>query len=124
MADLAGAGSASASVALGVVAQTGIVPLAGVIKVGVDAAQRVGRDNGWTRIWRRLFHRHQYFLAQTNSQAIALTNAMPQIARLWELPKVAGTWTGSRKARKRQGTSSGSHDPRCPRRGESSSGYA
>ena len=90
MADLAGAAQQSASVALGVVAQTGIVPLAGVIKVGVDAAQRVGRDGGWTRIWRRLFHRHQYFLAQTNSQAIALTNAMPQIERLWELPKVGG----------------------------------
>ena len=90
MADLAGAAQQSASVALGVVAQTGIVPLAGVIKVGVDAAQGVGRDNGWTRVWRRLFHRHQYFLAQTNSQAIALTNAMPQIERLWELPKVGG----------------------------------
>jgi len=31
-----------------------------------------------------------HFLAQTNSQAIALTNAMPQIERLWELPKVGG----------------------------------
>lgn len=90
MADLAGVAQQAASVALGVVAQTGIVPLAGVIKVGVDAAQGVGRDGAWTRVWRRLFHRHQYFLAQTNSQAIALTNAMPQIERLWELPKVGG----------------------------------
>jgi hypothetical protein len=90
IADLAGAAQQSASVALGVVAQTGIVPLAGAIKVGVDAAQGVGRGGGWTRVWRRLFHRHQYFLAQTNSQAIALTNAMPQIERLWELPKVGG----------------------------------
>ena len=90
MADLAGAAQQSASVALGVVAQTGIVPLSGAIKVGVDAAQGVGRDGGWTRVWRRLFHRHEYFLAQTNSQAIALTNAMPQIERLWELPKIGG----------------------------------
>jgi len=90
MADLAGAAQQSASAALGVIAQTGIVPLAGAIKVGVDAAHGVGRDNGWTRVWRRLFHRHEYFLAQTNSQAIALTNAMPQLQRLWDLPKVGG----------------------------------
>jgi hypothetical protein len=90
MADLAGVVQQSASVALGVVAQTGIVPLAGTIKVSMDAAQGVGRDGGWTRVWRRLFHRHEYFLAQTNSQAIALTNAMPQLQRLWELPKVGG----------------------------------
>jgi hypothetical protein len=90
MADLAGVAQQSASVALGVVAQTAIVPLAGAMKVGVDAAQGVGRDGGWTRVWRRLFHRHEYFLAQANSQAIALTNAMPQLQRLWELPKVGG----------------------------------
>lgn len=90
MTDLAGVVQQSASVALGVVAQTGIVPLAGSIKVGMDAAQGVGRDGAWIRVWRRLFHRHEYFLAQTNSQAIALTNAMPQLQRLWELPKVGG----------------------------------
>lgn len=91
LADLAGATQQSASVALGVMAQMGIAPLAaGAVKVGVDAAQGVGRDGSWTRVWRRLFHRHEYFLAQTNSQAIALTNAMPQLQRLWELPKVGG----------------------------------
>jgi hypothetical protein len=90
MADLAGVAQQAASVALGAVAQTAIVPLAGAIKVGVDAAQGVGRDGGWTRVWRRLFHRHEYFLAQTNSQAIALTNATPQLQRLWELPKIGG----------------------------------
>jgi hypothetical protein len=90
MADLAGVAQQAASVALGAVAQTAIVPLAGAIKVGVDAAQGVGRNGGWTRVWRRLFHRHEYFLAQTNSQAIALTNATPQLQRLWELPKIGG----------------------------------
>jgi len=58
------------------------VPLAGAIKVSVDAARGVGSDNGWSRVWRRLFHRREYFLAQTNSQAMALTNAMPQLQRL------------------------------------------
>jgi hypothetical protein len=77
LADLAGATQQSASVALGVIAQTGIVPLAGALKNGVDAARGLSRGGSWTRIWRRLFHRHEYFLAQTNSQAIALTNALP-----------------------------------------------
>lgn len=90
LADLAGAAQQSASVALGVVAQTGIVPLAGALKTGVDAAQGVGRSSSWTRIWRRLFHRHEYFLTQANSQAIALTNALPQIQQLWEMPKIGG----------------------------------
>jgi hypothetical protein len=90
MADLAGVAQQSASVALGVIAQTSIVPLVGAMKVGIDAAQGVGRDGGWTRVWRRLFHRHEYFLAQANSQAIALTNALPQVQRLWEMPKVGG----------------------------------
>jgi len=90
LADLAGAAQQSASVALGVVAQTGIVPLTGVIKVGVDAAYGIGRGGSWTRIWRRLFHRHEYFLAQTNSQAIALTNALPQLEKLWQMPKIGG----------------------------------
>jgi hypothetical protein len=91
LADLAGATQRSASVALGVVAQTGIVPLAGALKVGVDAIQGIGGSGGsggWTRIWRRLFHRHEYFLAQTNSQAVALTNALPQVQQLWQLPKI------------------------------------
>jgi hypothetical protein len=90
LADLAGATQQSASVALGVVAQTGIMPLAGTLKTGVDAVQGVGRSGSWTRIWRRLFHRHEYFLAQTNSQAIALTNALPQVQQLWEMPKIGG----------------------------------
>jgi hypothetical protein len=91
LADLAGAAQQSASVALGVVAQTGIVPLAGALKTGVDAVQGVGGGgSSWTRIWRRLFHRHEYFLAQTNSQAIALTNALPQVQQLWEMPKIGG----------------------------------
>jgi hypothetical protein len=90
LADLAGATQQSASVALGVVAQTGIVPLAGALKVGVDAARGVGRSGSWTRIWRRLFHRHEYFLAQTNSQATALTNALPQLQQLWQMPKIGG----------------------------------
>jgi hypothetical protein len=90
LADLAGASQQSASVALGVVAQTGIVPLAGALKIGVDAAHGLSRGGSWTRIWRRLFHRHEYFLAQTNSQAIALTNALPQIQHLWEIPKIGG----------------------------------
>ena len=62
----------------------------GPFKVFIDAAGGVGRDGSLDRVWRRLFHRHEHFLAQTNSQAIALTNAMPQIERLWELPKVGG----------------------------------
>lgn len=90
MADLAGVTQQSSSVALGVVAQTGIVPLAAAMKVGIDAAHLAGHDGAWTRIWRRLFHRHEYFLAQTNSQAIALTNAMPQLQRLWDVPKIDG----------------------------------
>lgn len=90
LADLAGAAQQSASVALGVVAQTGIVPLAGALKVGVDAARGVGRGGGWTRIWRRLFDRHEYFLAQTNTQAAALTNALPQLQQLWQMPKIGG----------------------------------
>jgi hypothetical protein len=88
--DLAGAAQESFSVALGVVAQTGIVPLAGALKTGVDAAQGLGRGGSWTRIWRRLFHRHEYFLSQTSSQAIALTNALPQIQQLWQMPKIGG----------------------------------
>jgi hypothetical protein len=90
LADVAGAAQQSASIALGVVAQTGIVPLTGALKVGVDAVQGIGRSGSWTRIWRRLFHRHEYFLAQTNSQAIALTNALPQLQKLWEMPKIGG----------------------------------
>ena len=90
LADLAGAAQQSASVALGVVAQTGIVPLVGALKTGIDAVQGVGGGGSWTRIWRRLFHRHEYFLAQTNSQAIALTNALPQVQELWEMPKIGG----------------------------------
>jgi hypothetical protein len=90
MADMAGVAQQSASVALGVIAQTGIVPLAGALKVGVDAAQGVGRDANWARIWRRLFHRHEYFLSQTDSQAIALTNALPQVQQLWEMPRIGG----------------------------------
>jgi hypothetical protein len=90
LADLAGAAQQSASVALAVVAQTGIVPLAGALKVGVDAAKGVGRGGSWTRIWRRLFNRHEYFLAQTNTQAAALTNALPQLQQLWQMPKIGG----------------------------------
>jgi hypothetical protein len=93
LADLAGAVQQASSVALGVVAQTGIVPLAGALRTGVDAAQGLGRSGGWTRIWRRLFHRHEYFLAQTNSQAIALTNALPQLQQLWQMPKIGGYLT-------------------------------
>jgi hypothetical protein len=91
LADLAGAAQQSTSVALGVIAQIGIVPLTGALKTGVDAAKGLGRDGSWTRIWRRLFRRHEYFLAQTNSQAIALTNALPQIQQLWEMPKIGGS---------------------------------
>jgi hypothetical protein len=90
LADVAGAAQQSASIALGVVAQTGIVPLTGALKVGVDAVQGISRSGSWTRIWRRLFHRHEYFLAQTNSQAIALTNALPQLQKIWEMPKIGG----------------------------------
>lgn len=90
LADVAGAAQQSASIALGDVAQTGIVPLTGALKVGADAVQGIGRSGSWTRIWRRLFHRHEYFLAQTNSQAIALTNALPQLQKLWEMPKIGG----------------------------------
>jgi hypothetical protein len=93
LADLAGASQQAASVALGVVAQTGIVPLAGALKVGVDAAKGVGRGGSWTRVWRRLFHRHEYFLAQTNTQAMALTNALPQLQQLWQMPKIGGYLT-------------------------------
>jgi hypothetical protein len=90
LADFAGAAQQSASVALGVIAQTGIVPLSGALKVGVDAAQGIGQGGSWARIWRRLFHRHEDFLAQTNSQAIELTNAMPQLQKLWDIPKIGG----------------------------------
>lgn len=90
MADLIGASQQSASVALGIVAQMSVVPLAGALKVGVDAAQGVGRDGSWNRIWRRLFRRHEHFLAQTDSQAIALTNALPQVQQLWKMPKIGG----------------------------------
>ena len=90
LADLAGVAQRSASVALGVVAQTGIVPLAQALKVGVDAAQGVGRNGSWSRIWRRLFHRHEYFLAQMNTQATALTNALPQLQQLWQMPRIGG----------------------------------
>ena len=62
----------------------------GALKNGVDAARGLSRGGSWTRIWRRLFHRHEYFLAQTNSQAIALTNALPQVQQLWEIPKIGG----------------------------------
>lgn len=70
--------------------QLGIVPLAGALKVGVDTAQGVGREGNWTRIWRRLFHRHEYFLSQTDSQEIVLTNALPQVQQLWEMPRIGG----------------------------------
>jgi hypothetical protein len=90
LADLAGVAQQSASVAFGVVAQSGIVPLAEALRIGVDAAQGISRDGSWRRIWRRIFHRHEYFLAQTNSQAIALTNALPQVQQLWEMPKIGG----------------------------------
>jgi hypothetical protein len=90
LADLAGAAQRSASVALGVVAQTGIVPLAQALKVGVDAARGIGRNGSWSRIWRRLFHRHEYFLAQMNTQATALTNALPQLQQLWQMPRIGG----------------------------------
>ena len=90
LADLAGVAQRSASVALGVVAQTGIVPLAQALKVGVDAAQGLGRNGSWSRIWRRLFHRHEYFLAQMNTQATALTNALPQLQQLWQMPRIGG----------------------------------
>jgi hypothetical protein len=90
LADIAGAAQESTSVALGVVAQTGIVPLVGALKVGVDAAHGIRHGGSWTRIWRRLFHHHEYFLAQTNSQAIALTNALPQLQQLWQMPKIGG----------------------------------
>jgi hypothetical protein len=90
LADWAGAAQQTASLGLGVVAQTGIVPLADALKVGVDAAQGLHRGGSWTRIWRRLFHRHEYFLAQTNSQAIGLTNALPQIQQLWAMPMIEG----------------------------------
>ena len=90
LADVARATQQSASVILGVTAQTGIVPMAGALKVLVDAAQGADGGGSWTRIWRRLFHRHEHFLAQTNGQAIALTNALPQIQQLWEMPKIGG----------------------------------
>jgi hypothetical protein len=46
---------------------------------GVDAAHGLGQEGSWRRIWRRLVHRHEHFLAQINSQAIAVTNALPQV---------------------------------------------
>jgi hypothetical protein len=90
LADGVGATQQAVSVLLGVIAQTGIVPLAGSLKTVVDAAQGVGRNGSWTRIWRRLFRRDQYFLTQAHSQAIALTNALPQILDLWQMPKIGG----------------------------------
>jgi hypothetical protein len=90
LADVAGAAQQTASVTLGVMAQTGIVPMAGALNVLVNAAQGAGGGGSWTRIWRQLFHRHEHFLAQTNGQAIALTNALPQIQQLWEMPKIGG----------------------------------
>ena len=59
----------------------------------MEAARGVGRDGSWTGIWRRLFHRHEYYLAQTNTQAIALTNALPQLQQLWQMPKIGGYLT-------------------------------
>lgn len=91
LADLAGASQQAASVALEVVAQSSIVPLAGALKVGVDAAKGVGRGGSWTRIWRRLFHHHEYFLAQTNTQAIALTNALRSCSNFGRCPRSAAT---------------------------------
>jgi hypothetical protein len=88
--DVAGATQQAASVALGVLAQIGIVPLAGALQTGVNAARGLNSKGSWRRIWRRLFHRHEYFLAQMNSQAIALTNALPQVQELWEMPKIGG----------------------------------
>jgi hypothetical protein len=90
LADVAGATQQAASVALGVLAQIGIVPLAGALQTGVDAAHGLGHEGSWRRIWRRLVHRHEHFLAQMNSQAIALTNALPQVQELWEMPKIGG----------------------------------
>jgi hypothetical protein len=90
LADVAGAAQQAVSVAAGAVSQTGIVPLAGAVKTLVDAAQGVGRDGSWTRIWRRLFHRDLYFLTQAHSQAAALTNALPQVRELWQMPKIDG----------------------------------
>ena len=91
LADVAGAGQQALSVILGVMAQAGIVPLAGgALKTAVDAAQGIGREGSWTRIWRRLFHRDQYVLTQAHSQAVALTNALPQIRELWQMPNIGG----------------------------------
>jgi hypothetical protein len=60
------------------------------VPTGFSAFQWVGGGGSWTRIWRRLFRRHEYFLAQTNTQAMALTNALPQLQRLWAMPKIGG----------------------------------
>jgi hypothetical protein len=30
------------------------------------------------------------YVAQTNTQAIALTNALPQLQQLWQMPKIGG----------------------------------
>jgi hypothetical protein len=89
--DVAGAAQQAASTAIGVVAATPAAPLVTAgLPVAVNAASGLNRDGSWTRIWRRLFQRHLYFLAQTNSQAIELTNALPKIEKLWEMPKIGG----------------------------------
>lgn len=89
--DVAGAAQQAASTAIGVVAATPAAPLVTAgLSVAVNAASGLNRDGSWTRIWRRLFQRHLYFLAQTNSQAIELTNALPKIEKLWEMPKIGG----------------------------------
>jgi hypothetical protein len=78
------------TVALGTVSQMTIASLAGNLKVALDAAQDLSRSPSWARIWRRLFQRHLEFLAQTDSQAIALTNASPQLQQLWDMPNIGG----------------------------------
>jgi len=88
--DVAGAAQQTASVVVGgVVAATPAAPLVTAgLQVAVNAASGLNREGSWTRIWRRLFQRHLYFLSQTNSQAIELTNALPKIAKLWEMPEI------------------------------------
>lgn len=89
--DVAGAAQQAGSTAIGVVAATPAAPLVTAgLQVAVNAASGLNRDGSWARIWRRLFQRHLYFLAQTNSQAIELTNALPKIEKLWEMPKIGG----------------------------------
>ena len=67
-----------------------LADLAGAAQQSASAAKGVGRGGSWTRIWRRLFNRHEYFLAQTNTQAAALTNALPQLQQLWQMPIIGG----------------------------------